>query len=208
MNFLKHLYFWRRKKPNAMKNIILFGPPGSGKGTQAVELANALNLYHLSTGDLLRSEKKAETPLGLKAKEYMDKGELVPDDVVIGMIGNKLDELSGRVEGIIFDGFPRTRPQAEALDQLLHKKGTSIRKVIALDVSEEEIVKRILKRGVTSGRADDTDEATIRNRFNVYLEKTAPLADYYRATDKFHTVPGEGSIEDIFQLLKQSVEAI
>jgi adenylate kinase len=214
---LSALYFWRSKqqpavpsaaqpKKEIMKNIILFGPPGSGKGTQAIELAKALNMYHISTGDLLRSEKAAGTELGLKAKEFMDAGELVPDEVVIGMIGNKLDELAGQVGGIIFDGFPRTRPQAEALDHLLHDKGTNIYKVLALDVSEEEIVARILNRGKTSGRADDTSEETIRTRFNVYLDQTAPLADYYKATDKFHTVPGEGSIEDIFEMLKQQIE--
>jgi adenylate kinase len=201
----KHLYFWRKKRFE-MKNIILFGPPGSGKGTQAVELGKSLNLFHLSTGDLLRNEKKAGTPLGQKAQEFMDKGELVPDEVVIGMIGNKLDELSGSVNGIIFDGFPRTRPQAEALDHLLSERGTKIYKVLALDVSEEEIVKRILLRGETSGRADDMNEETVRNRFNVYLNQTAPLADYYKATDKFHTVPGEGSVDDIYLLLKQSIE--
>lgn len=189
-----------------MNNVILFGPPGSGKGTQAIKLAEELNLFHLSTGDLLRSEKKAGTPLGMKAKEYMDAGEYVPDEVVIGMIDNKLDELSGQVKGIIFDGFPRTQPQAEALDHLLHGKGSNISKVLALDVSEEEIVERILKRGETSGRADDKDEDTIRRRFSVYTEQTAPLAEYYKATDKFHTVPGEGSVDDIFQLLKQSIE--
>lgn len=188
-----------------MNNIILFGPPGSGKGTQAVLLAESLNLCHISTGDLLRSEKQAGTPLGLKAMEYMDKGELVPDSVVIGMIGNKLDELAGQVDGIIFDGFPRTRPQAEALDNLLEEKGTSIAQVIALEVTEEEIVKRILLRGKDSGRADDTSEETIRNRFRVYLEQTAPLAEYYKEAGKFTTVPGEGSIDDIFQALKKAI---
>ncbi len=190
-----------------MNNIILFGPPGSGKGTQAVQLADALNLCHISTGDLLRSEKKAGTPLGLKAKSYMDKGELVPDSVVIGMIGNKLDELASKVDGFIFDGFPRTAPQAKALDELLEEKNTSIAKVIALEVSEEEIVKRILKRGETSGRADDNSEETIRNRFSVYTNQTAPLADYYMAQDKFISIKGEGDIDTIFNALKSAVLA-
>ncbi|MCP4089317.1 MAG: adenylate kinase [Gammaproteobacteria bacterium] len=189
-----------------MNNIILFGPPGSGKGTQAIKLAESFNLFHLSTGDLLRSEKKAGTPLGLEAKKFMDGGNLVPDEVVIGMIGNKLDELADKVEGFIFDGFPRTRPQAEALDALLKEKDTKISKVLALEVSEEEIVQRILLRGKDSGRADDMNEETIRNRFNVYLNQTAPLAEYYKKYDKFHTIPGEGGIDDIFLLLKQSVE--
>lgn len=188
-----------------MNNIILFGPPGSGKGTQAVRLAEELNLFHLSTGDLLRSEKKAGTPLGKKAQEYMDKGELVPDSVVIGMIGNKLDELSNEVQGFIFDGFPRTRPQAEALDELLCEKSTSISKVLALEVSEEEIVKRILLRGKDSGRADDLDESTVRNRFRVYLNQTAPLAEYYKEQDKFVSIPGEGSIDEIFDALVSAI---
>lgn len=200
----KQLYFWEQKsKP--MNNIILFGPPGSGKGTQAVKLAEELNLCHVSTGDLLRSEKAAGTKLGLEAKGYMDKGELVPDSVVIGMIGNKLDELASKVDGFIFDGFPRTAPQAEALDALLEEKKTKIAKVLALEVTEEEIVKRILARGATSGRADDNDEATIRNRFQVYLNQTAPLAQYYEAQDKFVSIKGEGSIDDIFGALKQVV---
>ncbi len=188
-----------------MNNIILFGPPGSGKGTQAVQLAESFNLCHISTGDLLRSEKAAGTPLGLEAKAFMDKGELVPDSVVIGMIGNKLDELASKVDGFIFDGFPRTKPQAEALDKLLESKSTNISKVLALDVSEEEIVARILNRGITSGRADDNSEETIRNRFNVYLNQTAPLAEFYKAQDKFTSIAGEGSIDEIFNALKNAV---
>lgn len=200
----KQLYFWGHKSIK-MNNIILFGPPGSGKGTQAVKLAEALNLCHISTGDLLRSEKAAGTQLGLEAKSYMDKGELVPDSVVIGMIGNKLDELANKVDGFIFDGFPRTAPQAEALDNLLEEKTTKIAKVLALEVTEEEIVKRILARGETSGRADDNDEATIRNRFQVYLNQTAPLAEYYKGQNKFVSIKGEGSIDDIFAALQQAV---
>jgi len=190
-----------------MNNIILFGPPGSGKGTQAVQLAETLNLCHISTGDLLRSEKKAETPLGLEAKAYMDKGELVPDSVVIGMIGNKLDELASKVDGFIFDGFPRTAPQAKALDELLEEKSTTIAKVIALEVTEEEIVKRILKRGETSGRADDNSVETIKNRFSVYTNQTPPIADYYAAQNKFVSIKGEGDIDTIFNALKSAVLA-
>ena len=201
----KQLYFWGQKsKP--MNNIILFGPPGSGKGTQAVKLAEELNLCHISTGDLLRSEKAAGTKLGLEAKAFMEAGELVPDSVVIGMIGNKLDELSDKVDGFIFDGFPRTAPQAEALDALLEQKQTKIARVLALEVTEEEIVTRILARGATSGRADDNNEATIRNRFQVYLNQTAPLAEYYKGQDKFVSIKGEGSIDDIFGALKAAIK--
>ena len=189
-----------------MKNIILFGPPGSGKGTQAVQLAGTFNLCHISTGDLLRSEKAAGTPLGLKAQAYMDKGEYVPDEVVIGMIGNKLDELAAKVNGFIFDGFPRTKPQAIALDQLLESKDTKISKVLALDVNEEEIVKRILDRGKTSGRADDNSEETIRNRYQVYINQTAPLEEIYKAQHKFVSIAGEGSIVEIFNALKNAID--
>lgn len=190
-----------------MNNIILFGPPGSGKGTQAVRLAEALNLCHISTGDLLRKEKADKTPLGLEAKKYMEAGEYVPDNVVIGMIDNKLQELASKVDGFIFDGFPRTEPQAVALDELLEKRSTSIAKVLALEVGEEEIVKRILKRGETSGRVDDNNEETIRNRFNVYINQTAQLADYYSAQGKFTSIKGEGDIDAIFAALKSEVLA-
>ena len=190
-----------------MINIILFGPPGSGKGTQAEKLVEKFNLLHISTGDLLRSELKAETPLGVEAKKYMDKGELVPDEVVIGMISGKIDEHAGKVEGIIFDGFPRTQPQAEALDKLLDFKETAISKVLALDVEEEEIVQRILKRGATSGRADDNNEETIRNRFQVYLDNTAPVADHYKEVNKYKGIQGLGSIDEIFEKLCEEIQA-
>jgi adenylate kinase len=191
-----------------MLNLILFGPPGSGKGTQAEKLRDHYNLLHISTGDLLRAELKNETALGLEARKFMDKGELVPDAVMIGMIGNKIDEYAGKVKGIIFDGFPRTQPQADALDQLLAGKDTAITGVIALEVEEEEIVKRILNRGASSGRADDKDEATIRNRFNVYLRDTAPLAEHYRTHGKFSVVEGIGSVEDIFGGLCSAIDQL
>jgi adenylate kinase len=140
-----------------MKNIILFGPPGSGKGTQAVNICSKYNLIHLSTGDMLRAEIAAQTTLGLEAKTLMDKGELVPDAVVIGMIENKLNA-NPYAAGFVFDGFPRTVAQAEALDTLLAKRSTPIQKVLSLKVSEEELTKRILERGKTSGRADDQNE--------------------------------------------------
>jgi len=193
-----------------MINLILFGPPGSGKGTQAVKLAEAFNLLHISTGDLFRSELKNETPLGLEAKKYMDKGELVPDEVTIGMLSNKLDEYAGKVQGFIFDGFPRTQPQAEALDKLLDLKKTDISLVLALEVAEDEIVKRILERGKASAhpRPDDLDENIIRNRFKVYLKETAQVADHYKKSDKFVALNGIGSIEEIFEVLKAEINNV
>ena len=188
-----------------MINLILFGPPGSGKGTQAVKLAEEFNLLHILTGDLFRSELKNETPLGLEAKKYMDKGELVPDEVTIGMLSNKLDEFAGKVDGFIFDGFPRTQPQAEALDKLLDLKNTGITVVLALEVPEDEIVSRIKERGKSSGRADDLDDSIIRNRFKVYLKETAQVADHYKKSDKFVALDGVGSIEAIAEALKNAV---
>lgn len=190
-----------------MINLILFGPPGSGKGTQAVKIAEHFNLLHISTGDLFRNEIKNETPLGLEAKKYIEKGELVPDEVTIGMLSNKLDEFEGKVNGFIFDGFPRTQPQAEALDKLLDLKNTSITKVLALDVPEAEIVGRILERGKTSGRADDLNEEIIKNRFKVYLNETAQVADHYKKVDKFAGLNGVGEIEDIFTTLKDAINS-
>lgn len=191
-----------------MINLILFGPPGSGKGTQAVKLAEHFNLLHISTGDLFRSEMKNETPLGLEAKKYMEKGELVPDEVTIGMLSNKLDEYAGKVKGFIFDGFPRTQPQAEALDKLLDLKETEISLVLALDVPEEEIVGRIKERGKTSGRADDLNDEIIRNRFRVYLNETASVADHYKGSGRFVALNGVGSIDDIFGALKAEIEKV
>ena len=191
-----------------MLNIILFGPPGSGKGTQAENLVEKYNLKHISTGDLLREERARETPLGLEAKKFMDQGLLVPDEVVIGMISSKLDEEADKVKGFIFDGFPRTVEQAEALDKLLDFKQITIAQVLALNVSEEELVKRILNRGKTSGRADDIDEATIRQRVTEYENKTAPVADYYGNQSKLIRIPGEGSIETTFDLLVEKISAI
>lgn len=191
-----------------MLNIILFGPPGSGKGTQAVKIAEEFNLLHISTGDLLRNEVKTQTPLGVEAKKFMDKGELVPDEVMIGMISNNIDEYAGKVKGIIFDGFPRTIPQAEALDKLLEFKQTNITKVIALEVDEEEIVERILLRGKSSGRSDDNDEATIRRRFNVYQRETSPVAQHYHQQDKLISLKGIGEIEEIFEQLKAAIEVL
>lgn len=190
-----------------MKNIVLFGPPGSGKGTQAATIVSKYGLVHLSTGDMLRAEIAAKTELGLKAKTLMDRGDLVPDAVVIGMIDNKL-KANPKAAGFIFDGFPRTVAQAEALDQLLSAKGAPINKVLSLKVSEEELTKRILERGKTSGRADDQDENIVKNRVIEYRNKTAPLADYYRKHDKLVDIPGEGTIDHIADLLAYELDNI
>ena len=190
-----------------MLNLILFGPPGSGKGTQSEKLIAKYGLKHLSTGDLLRTEISQKTALGLEAKSIMDKGQLVPDEVVIGMISSALDTNSA-AKGFLFDGFPRTSAQAEALDKLLELKGTSINTMLAMQVSEEELVTRLLKRGVTSGRSDDNNEAVIRARIAEYNNKTAAVADYYKKFDKVVNVKGEGGIEEIFEGLCKEIDAV
>ncbi|WP_298297677.1 adenylate kinase [Hydrotalea sp.] len=183
-----------------MFNIILFGPPGSGKGTQSEKLTAKYHLKHLSTGDLLRSEIAAQTPLGLEAKNLMDKGQLVPDEVVVGMISSSLEQHPD-AKGFLFDGFPRTKAQCEALDALLKLKHTQINAVLALEVSEEELVKRLLNRGLTSGRSDDTNEAVIRARIEEYNAKTAAVKAYYAKFNKVVDVKGEGTVEEIFNSL-------
>jgi adenylate kinase len=180
-----------------MLNIVLFGPPGAGKGTQSQKLIEKYGLIHLSTGDLLRSEITQGTELGLKAKGLMDAGLLVPDEVVIGMIESKIAD-NREAAGFIFDGFPRTVPQAEALDQLLKKYDQGISCMIALQVAEEELVKRLLLRGQTSGRPDDADEALIQRRVQEYNSKTAQVASYYAQQNKFFAVDGVGEIDEIF----------
>ena len=188
-----------------MFNIILFGPPGSGKGTQSEKLIAKYNFKHLSTGDLLRSEISKKTPLGLEAKKFMDKGQLVPDEVVIAMISSALDN-NPDVVGFLFDGFPRTALQAEALDKLLELKLQTINAMIALDVSEEELVQRLKKRGETSGRSDDVNEQVIRTRIAEYHNKTTPVADHYKKAHKAVMVKGEGSIDDIFDALTREID--
>ncbi|MBS1918020.1 MAG: adenylate kinase [Bacteroidetes bacterium] len=188
-----------------MFNLILFGPPGSGKGTQSERLIAKYGLKHLSTGDLLRSEIAGATPLGMAAKSFMDKGQLVPDEVVIEMISSALDN-NPQANGFLFDGFPRTTAQAEALDKLLNQKGTEIAVVLALQVSKDELVKRLLNRGLTSGRSDDVNEDIIRARIDEYERKTAAVADYYKKYDKVELVKGEGSIDEIFDLLSKEID--
>lgn len=186
-----------------MLNIVLFGPPGAGKGTQSEKMISKYGLTHISTGDLLRSEKAAQTELGLMAKNFMDAGHLVPDEVVIGMIRNKLNANPGS-PGFIFDGFPRTVVQARELDIMLHEAGTGITLMIALEVAEEELVKRLVKRGETSGRADDNEE-TIRERLEVYKRETSPVAHHYNKQGKLFTINGTGSVEEIFERIGQVV---
>lgn len=188
-----------------MFNLILFGPPGSGKGTQSERLIAKYGLKHLSTGDLLRSEIAGQTPLGMEAKKLMDKGQLVPDEVVIGMISSAVDA-NPQAKGFLFDGFPRTVAQAEALDKLLKLKGTQIHAMISMLVSEEELVKRLLNRGKTSGRSDDTNEEIIRARIVEYRNKTSVVADYYKQFDKLGEIEGEGTIDEIFESLQKEIE--
>jgi adenylate kinase len=199
------LYLLTHGTKLTMFNLILFGPPGSGKGTQSEKLIAKYGLKHLSTGDLLRSEIAGQTPLGLEAKKIMDKGQLVPDEVVIGMISSALDN-NPAAKGFLFDGFPRTAAQAEALDKLLELKNTSIAAMLALEVTEEELVKRLLKRGETSGRSDDTNETVIRARITEYKNKTTVVADYYEQFDKVVHVKGEGTVDDIFGALCKEID--
>ena len=187
-----------------MLNLVLFGPPGAGKGTQSENLINKYGLVHLSTGDILRTEIARGTDLGNKAKAVMDRGELVSDEIVIGMIESKLDA-NTNAKGFIFDGFPRTANQAEALDDLLQKKGTGISAMIALEVDDEELVKRLLIRGQESGRADDKNEDIIRRRIVEYNNKTLPLKKYYNQIGKFHSINGIGSVDQIFKLLVERI---
>jgi len=183
-----------------MLNIVLFGPPGAGKGTQSENLINKYGLVHLSTGDILRTEIARGTDLGRKARDIMDKGELVGDEIVIGMIESKLDDNSS-AKGFIFDGFPRTAAQAVALDDLLQKKGTGISGMLALEVDDQELIKRLLIRGEGSGRPDDKNESIIRRRIEEYNNKTLLLKSYYSEQGKFHSIPGIGTIDEIFKSL-------
>ena len=188
-----------------MLNLILFGPPGSGKGTQSEKLILKYGLKHLSTGDLLRSEIAQQTQLGMEAKNFMDKGQLVPDAVVIGMIRSAIEN-NPAVKGFLFDGFPRTSAQAAALDQLMELKNTSIKMMLAMEVGEKELMSRLLKRGETSGRSDDTNEEVVKARIVEYHNKTAAVADYYNQFNKVVTIKGEGTVEDIFNALCNEID--
>lgn len=190
-----------------MLNLVLFGPPGAGKGTQSEYLTQKYQLVHLSTGDIFRFNIKGETELGLLAKSFMDKGELVPDEVTINMLQAEADK-HPTAQGFIFDGFPRTIPQAEALDKFLATKGTSITLMVELDVPTEELEKRLLKRGEASGRADDVDINIIRNRIKVYHEQTAVAASYYNAQKKYYKVHGVGEINTIFENICTVIDSV
>lgn len=198
---------YQLKTTQHMTNIVLFGPPGAGKGTQANFLKEKYDLVHISTGDVFRYNIKNETALGMLAKSYMDKGELVPDQVTIDML-NKEVEKNADANGFIFDGFPRTNAQAKALDELMDSKDSQINAMVALEVDDEVLVERLLKRGETSGRADDADESIIRNRIKEYYDKTAILKDYYSAQDKYYGVDGVGSIEDITERLSAVIDKL
>lgn len=195
------------KETQHMTNLVLFGPPGAGKGTQANFLKEKYNLVHISTGDVFRYNIKNKTALGMLAKSYIDKGALVPDQVTIDMLNAEVEK-NADANGFIFDGFPRTNAQAEALDKLMDEKDSQINAMIALEVDDEVLVKRLLKRGETSGRADDADEAVIRNRIKVYYDETAILKDYYSAQDKYFGVDGVGSIEEITERLSKVIDTL
>lgn len=188
-----------------MFNLVLFGPPGSGKGTQSDRIVEKYGLVHLSTGNLLRKEIKEKTPLGIEAQAFIDKGQLVPDEVVIGMVDTYF-ESHRDAAGFLFDGFPRTLPQAKALDNLLALKKTSISQVLMLEVNEEELIKRLVNRGKTSGRSDDADENIQRKRQEVYRNETLPVATYYADEKKITHVNGMGSIDEIFDRLSACID--
>lgn len=188
-----------------MLNIVLFGPPGAGKGTQSTKLIEQYGLVHLSTGDIFRANIKGGTDLGILAKQFIDNGQLVPDEVTIGMLASEVNQHTD-AKGFIFDGFPRTQAQAKALDELLLSKGTSISMMLALEVEEEELRKRLLLRGKDSGRADDQDPTVIQKRIDVYNGETMPVKDYYTAQGKYKGIDGIGAIETIFNALCEAID--
>ena len=208
MSWLNRIFTWlSMKKEDKRINLILFGPPGSGKGTQAKVLEKKFDLLQISTGDLFRYELGNNTPLGQKARSYMDKGQLVPDEVTIAMLQRKLEEHPD-VKGYIFDGFPRTIAQAEALDSLLKERNEGVDQLIALIVDDEVIVQRLLERGKTSGRADDANEEVIRERIKVYLAETAPVYKYYQKSDLSIEISGVGKVEEINERLSHLIKEL
>lgn len=187
-----------------MYNLVVFGAPGSGKGTQSARLIDEYGLYHISTGELLRDHIARDTALGRVADSYISKGQLIPDDLMIDILEHTLDENPETSNGVIFDGFPRTIEQAKALKKMLARRGSKVHAVVGLEVPDEELVDRLLKRGLESGRSDDNLE-TINNRLKVYNSQTAPLRDYYTAEGKYHGVKGSGAIDDIFNAIKDEL---
>lgn len=198
---------YQLKTTQHMTNLVLFGPPGAGKGTQANFLKEKYNLVHISTGDVFRFNIKNETALGMIAKSYMDKGELVPDQVTIDMLNAEVEK-NADANGFIFDGFPRTNAQADALDKLMNSKDSQINAMVALEVADEILIERLLERGKTSGRADDADKSIITNRIKEYYDKTAILKDYYSAQNKYFGVDGVGSIKDITKRLSEVIDKL
>jgi adenylate kinase len=190
-----------------MLNLVLFGPPGAGKGTQSQKLIERYGLIHLSTGDVFRANIGSGTELGKLAKSYMDKGKLVPDEVTINMLNSEVDK-HDNPKGFIFDGFPRTQPQAEALDKLMKSKNATISAMIALDVPEKELKDRLKKRAIDSGRTDDADPDVIANRIDVYKNATAPVKKYYEAQNKFYSINGLGSIDEITERLFKTIDSL
>ncbi|MBR3452881.1 MAG: adenylate kinase [Muribaculaceae bacterium] len=189
-----------------MLNIVIFGAPGSGKGTQSDKLIEHYHLFHISTGDVLRDNMRRGTELGKVAKGYIDQGQLVPDELIIDLLAQVLDENKDKAsQGVIFDGYPRTIPQAEALEGMLADRGTQVDAVVGLEVPDEELIKRILLRGQQSGRADDNEE-TARKRLEVYYNQTSPLKAYYQEQGKYLAINGLGTIDGIFDLIKQGLD--
>lgn len=190
-----------------MFNIVVFGAPGSGKGTQSSRLIDRYGIHHISTGEVLREHIKKGTELGLTADKYISKGQLIPDDLMISILSDVLDTNPAAAKGVIFDGFPRTIPQAVALNEMLEKRGSSLDAVIGLEVEDEELIERMLNRGKETGRADDTPE-TISNRLKVYHSQTQPLRDFYLNEGKYHAIPGSDSVDHIFSLIADILDSI
>lgn len=193
-----------------MLNIIIFGPPGSGKGTQSQLIKEEYNLLHLSTGELLRAEIKAGTETGKIADSLISQGHLVPDEMMVQILDKAIEERTKEADynGIIIDGFPRTIPQAQALEELMEKRNKDLTILLDLAVNEDELVERLLNRGKTSGRSDDSSIDIIKERLNVYHEKTQPLNDYYKQQDKYTLIDGAGDVNEIFERIKKSIEEI
>lgn len=190
-----------------MFNIVVFGAPGSGKGTQSAKLIKRYGIHHISTGEVLRNHIAEGTELGKTAKDYIDKGQLIPDELMISILADTIENHPDAVNGVIFDGFPRTIPQAEALNELLEKRGGRLDAVVGLEVADNELIDRMIKRGKETGRADDNPQ-TISNRLKVYHSQTQPLRDYYMKRGKYHAIPGSGSVDDIFEAITAELDEL